>query len=581
MISSWADFRLIQVFGMRQLSRRNPRRAGRARNSLASDAAILGPEGSQKSAQLSGGRSRSISASSAALLNRQGASSGRTSVGLESTSVGTGQHHRNSGGGPLTPTTPGEASSFSYAPGANQSGRESSPRGGIVNLKSAEAADPYYRPPRARRPTVDAYSPGARSRGSWASADWANKRWSRHSPEQDSSPDVGEGPSASGRATPLPAHLGGTRDQSDLNLDDPRRAKTDYAIREVDFYYHGFRGPALSNLPTRRLKTGPADPTGPVSSATGWIKGLFGGNTKDKGKGFEVVRSSRVPQLDPRSPTQAIGLDVPYTDEPPVEVARDLDLSDEGDAVGGGTRHMLEEEAMTSEEDAYESDGEHQNYVNRISQFPPSLPDIDPVGGIELPSRIVSKASSRPSRRSTRNIRSRPPAVPRKSSRRSSSHGKIDLPDPAPRLPAIAPSPPSSPQANGRLYNPDSLPPQHLHPSNSTTSRLPFGAKSNAAGTTRLSTAESTTSSTLHSLGEEDVVRTAGLNRHSSSALGSLAPDIRNDRPSSMGYVQQHRASDNIHTASPDDASFLGSTAELVDDPNRRSLSPDTRPTPR
>lgn len=566
---------------MRQLSRRNPRRAGRARNSLTSEAAILGPEGSQKSAQLSGVRSRSISASSAVLLNRHGASSGRTSVGLESTSAGTAHYHRNSGGGPYTPSTPGEASAFPYAPGPKQSGREASPRGGIVNLKSAEAADPYYRPPRARRPTVDAYSPGARSRGSWTSTDWANKRWSQHSPEQESSPDAGEGPSASGRATPLPAYLGGLRDQSDLNVDDPRRSKTDYAIREVDFYYHGFRGPALSNLPTRRLKTGPADPTGPVSSATGWIKSLFGGKTKDKGKGFEVVRSSRMPQLSPRSPSQAIGLDVPYTDEPPVEVARVLDLSDEGNAVGGGTRHMPEEEAVSSEEDADESDGEQPNRVSQISQFPPSLPDIDPVGGIELPSRIVSKASSRPSRGSTRNIRSKPPTVPRKSSRRNSSHGNIDLNDQALRLSAIAPSPPASPKPNGRLYNPDSLPRQPLHPSNSTTSRLPFGAKSNAAGTTRLSTAESTTSSTLHSLRDEDVGQAVGRNRHSSSALGSLAPDIRNDRPSSMGYVQQHRASDNIHTASPDDTSFLGSTAELVDDPNRRSLSPDARPTPR
>ena len=566
---------------MRQLSRRNPRRAGRARNSLASDAAILGPEGSQKSVQLSGGRSRSMSASSTVLLNRQGASSGRTSVGLESISVGTGYNHRNSGGGPHTPTTPGETSAFSHPPGASQSGQEASPPGGIVNLKSAEAADPYYRPPRARRLTVDAYSPGARSRGSWVSADWANKRWSQHSPEQESSPDVGEGPSTSGRATPLPAHLGTMRDQSDLNVDDPRHSKTDYAIREVDFYYHGFRGPALSNLPTRRLKTGPADPTGPVSSASGWIKSLFGGKTKDKGKGFEVVRSSRVPQLGARTPSQAMGLEIPYTDESTVEVARDLDLSDEGDAVGGGTRHMPEEDAVTSEEEEYESDGEHPNRVSQISQFPPSLPDIDPVGGIELPSRIVSKASSRPSRGSTLKIRSRPPTVPRKSSKRASSHGKIEQNVPAPRLSAIAPSPPSSPQPTGRLYKPDSLPHQRLQPSNSTTNRLPFGAKTSSAGTIRLSTAESATSSTLHSIGDEDVGQAAGHARHSSSALGSLAPDIRNDRPSSMGYVQQHRASDNIHTASPDDVSFLGSTAEVVDDPTRRSLSLDAGPTRR
>lgn len=76
---------------------------------------------------------------------------------------------------------------------------------------------------------------------------------------------------------------------------------------------------------------------------------------------------------------------------------------------------------------------------------------------------------------------------------------------------------------------------------------------------------------------EADDVAT-GHGRHSSSVLGSLAPDLRYDRPSSLGYVQQHRASDNIHTASPDDPQILGSSAELVDDPRRRSVSLDMQP---
>lgn len=66
--------------------------------------------------------------------------------------------------------------------------------------------------------------------------------------------------------------------------------------------------------------------------------------------------------------------------------------------------------------------------------------------------------------------------------------------------------------------------------------------------------------------------------RHSSSVLGSLSPGFQQlDRPTSMGYVQQHRASDNIHTASSDGPSMLGSSAELVEAPDGRSISPDAR----
>ena len=66
--------------------------------------------------------------------------------------------------------------------------------------------------------------------------------------------------------------------------------------------------------------------------------------------------------------------------------------------------------------------------------------------------------------------------------------------------------------------------------------------------------------------------------RHSSGVLGSLAPGFQQlDRPTSMGYVQQHRASDNIHTANSDGPSMLGSSAELVEDPDRRSVSPEAQ----
>ena len=575
---------LVKVFGMRQLSRRNPRRRGQGRQSIASDAAMLGPDGDRKSVQLNGGRSRSMSGSSAILLNRQGYGENRTSVGLDSVSAtGGNNNHTESGSAPYTPTS-GGVSAFSYLPSASQAGGNAGSSGGaIVNLKNAEASDPYYRPPRARRLTGDAFSPGARSRGSWASADWANRRWSQHSPEQEGSPNPMEGPSVSGRGTPLPAHLGTTRDRSDSNPDDPRLSKTDYATREVDFYY-GVRGPALSNLPTRRLKTGPADPTGPVSSATGWIKSLFGGKTKDTGKGFEVVRSSRAQPIGRRTPSGALilGEEPPYSDDPrdgAPERSRDLALSDEGDAIGGGTRHLPDEEPPSplnsgdDDDDRSLSEGEWNsaNCTGQLSRFPPSLPTIETGGGIELPSRIASRASSKPTRENTRSNK-KPPTLPKKSSNRHLPHVISD--GEAIRLSTIAGSPPLTPQRSARLYDPNTPSSQFLQP-DSTLQRLPFESQLSPSAQDRLSTnAESATSSILTHPSDENMNQAAGHGRHSSSVLGSLAPDLRSDRPSSMGYVQQHRASDNIHTASPDDPpQLLGSSAELVDDRARRSVS--------
>lgn len=544
---------------MRQLSRRNPRRRGQARHSMASDANILGQDGDQKSVQLSGGRSRSMSGSSAILLNRHPGNEVRTSMGLESVSASGARHtHAENGPAPYTPTTSGGASAFSYLPGGSQiAGQGGSGGAGIVNLKSAETADPWYRPPRARRPTNDALPPRARSRGSWISNEWANKRRSQHSTEQDGSSTPIEYPtelqSASGRATPLPAHFGTPRDRSESNVDDPRRSKTDYAIREVDFYY-GVRGPALSTLPTRRLKTGPADPTGPVSSATGWFKGLFGGKIKDKGKGFEVVRSSKAPSMNRRTPRSAMAHagEAPYTDEPAPEPTRNLELSDDGDAIGGGTRH-LPDEAVPSPPISEDDDGHDflleeeyisPNRASSISQFPPSLPTIETSGGIELPSRLPSKSSSGPTRSTTRQSR-RPMEVPRKHSQRGSLQEHL--------------------HSDG---NPS------LQPSGTISKRLPFESRISSSQDNRPSTGAESASSSIfppNSSGNN----AAAHGGSPPSALGSLAPDLRHDRPSSMGYVQQHRASEHIHTANPDEPPLIESSAEVIDDSSRKNTSLD------
>lgn len=570
-----------QVFGVRQLSRRNPRRRGQARHSMASDANFLGQDSDQKSVQLNDSRSRSLSGSSAILLNRQ---PHRASMGLDSVSAtGPGHHHRESGSAPYTPTTSGGASAFSYLPNANQAGGQGGPGGpGIANLKNVEtSADPYYRPPRARRPTNEALPSRTRSRGSWVSADWANKRWSQRSPEQDGSPipmDYPlEGPSTPGRATPHPPYLGVTRDRSESNVDDPRRSKTDYAIREVDFYY-GVRGRALSTLPTRRLKTGPADPTGPVSSATGWFMGLFGGKIKDKGKGFEVVRSSRAPLIDAQAQSRAKALDneAPYSDEPLPERSRNLELSDDGDAIGGGTRHLpreAEPSLLSSDSGRSVSDDDDDPTTNRksqISQFPPSLPTIESSNGIELPSRIGSKASSQPTRASTRKSEMAPTSL-MSHSQRDLQHEYFESSDIA-RVSSAAPSPPLSPQRSTRLYNPNYLPPEHLRPFNSVSKRLPFEPRVSSSHDTRPSTAVASSTSSIFAP-TSNGVEEPGHARHSSSVLGALAPDIRQDRPSSLGYVQQHRASDNIHIAELGEPSLLSSSAEVLDNSVQGSAS--------
>ena len=569
---------------MRQLSRRNPRLRGPARHSMASDANILGHESDQKSFQLNGGRSRSMSGSSAILLNRAPGTDTRRSMGLDSVSatsaVGPGHNNAENWSAPYTPTTSGGASAFSYLPGGSQAAGQGG--SGVLNLKAAETADPWYRPPRARRPTNEAQPPFTRNKGSWVSAEWANKRWSQHIAEKDGSPipieSQAEPSSGSGRATPLAAHLSSPRDRSDSNADDPRRSKTDYAIREVDFYY-GVRGPALSTLPTRRLKTGPADPTGPVSSATGWFKGFFGGKTKDKGKGFEVVRSSKAPPMDRRAlPRAKIGdASIPYSDEPPPERTRDLELSDDGDAIGGGTRHFPEEAGSsptTSEDDddvGRSSSDEEYDPVSRasqLSQFPPSLPTIEAGGGIELPSRLASKASSRLTRDTTRRSET-PIQLPRRYSKRRSLREDFNADNGLGLSKAGLPSV-SSPQHSFKHQNPDSLSQKNLQPSGIIPNRLPFEDRVSSSQDRPSTGIESATSSILppNSSGNNTT-------NQATSALGSHAPDLRQDRPSSMGYVQQHRASEHIHTENLDEPPLIGSSAEVIDDSSRRNTLSD------
>lgn len=263
---------LSKIFGMRQLSRRVNHRHGPSRASQLSTAAMLDPDDSGKSGYVmpSGRvRSGSVASLSGVITHHRH----RSSSALDSMYSAI---HRDTGSSYM-PGTPGEASTFSFL--ASPSAARQGPPGVVI-----EASDPYYRPPRRRREMT---------------GDSGQFEGQRDSLIIEPVPQAGglapEAPDAAAEisrgATPAPGGHG----NNNLSISIPAN-RPDYSTREVDFYY-GVRGPALnSEGPGRKLGTGPADPTGPAATAAGWVRSLiFGGKTKEKGKGFEVVRSARMP----------------------------------------------------------------------------------------------------------------------------------------------------------------------------------------------------------------------------------------------------------------------------------------------
>jgi hypothetical protein len=519
---------LVKVFGMRQLSRRLPRRDGGSRQSQLSSAAMLDSENDRKSYMMDSGRLRSQSAGSAGVLL------GRASTGLDSIDVHgvAPPGYIGSGASSHAPTTPGEASTFSYLPSAASPSGLGRGRAQVLAIATTDTADPYYRPPRLRRPTLETFTPGAKSRASWASRDVENKRWS----EPDSgTPDIGEeGPSISGRNTPTaPQTLEGS----------PGRTQADYTIREVDFYY-GVRGRALNaNIPSRRIKTGPADPTGPAASAAGWFKNLFGGKAKKKGKGFEVVRSARMPP-------GMVARNVPGAETPPegVPVAlaggvRNGPIESDDESVHAGPSRAATKPAAatthenenlvrsTGSDDESASDDEYE--ITRISDIPPSIGLDIPDGGIELPSRFPSKATSKGS------------------TRRGKATDILDLPGFPTRMPSAKPNVPrKSSRRKSQSVDMTSGGAQFLQthqPQRSLDSRLPF---------------DRTNSQKRHSDMSSKSGVTDPLDLGNQSILGRISADDQNDRPTSVGFVNQH----SIRTVNPsENPQYLGSSAELVD----------------
>lgn len=243
------------ILNWRMLKKRQDRPDPGHRNSMMSSAAILRTSQGDAMSQTFGGRSRSVSASSAQLLNRM-----------------SGFENFSQPGESTTTPDPGSEVMGDYGPSTKPA------------LFGKADGDNYYRPPRPRKATLDELNPGTKTR-KISGADVPYQDSPGHA--REASYDSGAG---AGHSSPPPVHV---RDRQEST--DETGNRTDYAVREVDQYY---RGPALNDQATRKLKTGPADPTGPASTAQSWFQRLmFGvqGKKKDQSKGFEVVRSARMP----------------------------------------------------------------------------------------------------------------------------------------------------------------------------------------------------------------------------------------------------------------------------------------------
>lgn len=517
---------LTSVFGKRQLSKRNNHR--HKRSSLNSNAAMLTHD-ENKNIQLMESRSRSMSASSAILLSGPyDRDSQRASVGFD------GFSQDNYGN--ISPVPGANAVPFTFLGGGSG---HSSRR---PTIGTVDATDPYYRPPRPRKQTMDSIVPSAPGKGPLRSADIADAPYSDHF--ENDAVKAGEGPSRNS-GTPAPAYLRLNRDDSDPTL-DRRNNNTDYSVRESDFYY-GLRGPALSSQPTRKLKTGPADPMSPVSSATGWFKSLnlLGGRKKEKSKGFEVVRSTRMPpqmvaaEQDTPSPDAP---EEPYRDSPdsppqPRNVSQGSGVASAA-VLAGETRDSSDSESEVSD------DEEEYAPSIRISPTAPSLGPIESFGGIDLPSRIGSRASRVTQ---TPGPPSRVPSVPRKNSRRPTSTDAAALSD---RLSTVMDV---STPGSSMFQSPRQS--QHLQPhgSGGLPIRLPFGSS-------EPSPERSPGHSAASSMFRNDVHSEFTAPYRPPPPIGGMA-----GRPLSTGYVQHHMTKDSVQSDGYDAGSHLEASAEFVD----------------
>lgn len=219
-------------------------------------------------------------------------------------------------------------------------------------------------------------------------------------------------------------------------------------------------------------------------------------------------------------------------DTPPRDAPRDTPRERERNVSGVASASALSGERGTSSDSDSFGSGDEAERANRVSQVPPMLGPIETGGGIELPSRIGSRAS----RVTQRGPPSRAPTIPRKNSRRTRSTEAATLPDG--RLSTVLDaSAPTSPQPN-----------QHLQPGGLPI-RLPFGSSEPSP--------------------ERSPGHSAASSIYRQNTMSDLSPPpiigVPSDRPLSTGYVQHHMTKDSLQSDGYDAGSHLEASAEIVD----------------
>ncbi|PFH61667.1 hypothetical protein XA68_16677 [Ophiocordyceps unilateralis] len=483
---------LSKIFGMRQLSRRETHRLGISRASHMSTAAILEMEDGSRAAAGTRVRSGSTaSLSGTGLHHRHRSSSALDSIDLYA-------------GGPRN----ADHSVSSYVPGETAFSFLASPmppRQAAPEASAAEAADPYYRPPRRRRETL----------GDVPYSDTPGGEVELKQPVR-----VGGGPSGEVPEPPEEAARGTTQlaPPNVATMDLPAN-RPDYATREVDFYY-GVRGPALnSEGPGRKLGTGPADPTGPVATATGWFRSIFKGKIKEKGKGFEVVRSSKMPPAMMRAggfgdetPPEGIPVAMGVLRNGPI----DSDSDDESDDSHKPQRRLSKRrphDLLTDAGDPQSSDGSGPS--SPVEETRAATVERRPEEGT---GRLIS-----PLLGDHLDL----PAIPRKSSKRNS--GSMDYHRPLSTVSVIESTP-----SDGDSWTGQPRPPP-------ASAALPF----ERTGSQRRQSSKSS------------------LIEYPSDLVDVQVPTRSVERPASFGVVRLHPISrvDPVHTP----ADLLASQAEVVD----------------
>lgn len=483
----------------------------------------------------------------------------------ETASMGRGHHHTNSGSTSYGPATPRHLSGQSYfenlySQSAMQSADGSSPRltqpsglgNALANLDSngrPSETGPYYRQPRKNKPRNHSASGSMGTGEDWDIAGPSSFRYNgsidyttREAREGYSSiqlSDMGDENARFGYSNPALMTVPAPQHTDSMGSGKMQ----DYTQRESDFYY-GVRGPALSAQPSRRLRTGPADPTSTVASATGWLN-KFSRWTKGKNKekGFQVVRSTRA--------------------LPPMRSALEGDDGDEGVGAGtaagkarqsasqeqardGGVQSRGADDTSSSEEGETDSDFSDDEGVgtprptSQLSPLPPLLPEIQTGDAFAVQSRMNS-------RKSTNSVK---PQVPRKSSKRRSRHLI-----PAPLYHSL----PQTPErAHSQLYDP----PLHENRSTSSTHRLPFTRASMGPSALGGEASEG------GNLGDSNSNYSTSSSMLVSPAMVAADDDANSSRPASLGTVNRYKVS---MTNTNERLFGTESRAEVVDEHDRKS----------